>query len=207
MENEKSLKVVIEALDELFNRFNKEVFGGELQKPILTVNPDQTKGAYGWCTTWKAWRDSTMDEKESGYYEINICAEHLARPFSDVCGTLLHEMVHLLNLQIGVKDCSRNGTYHNTKFRDEALKRGLTVEQTEKYGWSKTKLTEDMEKIVNDFRNKDFEIYRSKVGKPVAKKKSSSKKYFCEVCGASVRATKEVRIMCMICDEEMECDE
>lgn len=41
-------------------------------------------------------------KKDDGFYEINICAEHLARPFEQVAETLLHEMVHLYNLQIGV---------------------------------------------------------------------------------------------------------
>ena len=49
-------------------------------------------------------------KKDDGFYEINICAEHLARPFEQVAETLLHEMVHLYNLQIGVQDTSRGGT-------------------------------------------------------------------------------------------------
>ena len=62
----------------------------------------------------KADLDAMQNE---GFYEINICAEHLARPFEQVAETLLHEMVHLYNLQIGVQDTSRNGTYHNKKSR------------------------------------------------------------------------------------------
>ena len=57
-------------------------------------------------------------KKDDGFYEINICAEHLARPFEQVAETLLHEMVHLYNLQIGVQDTSRGGTYHNKKYKE-----------------------------------------------------------------------------------------
>ena len=94
--NEVSLKPVIDELETLFSKFNKAFLEGTLEKPVITVSPDHTRGAYGWCTAWKAWQDGT---KEGGYYEINLCAEYLNRPFEETCGTLLHEMVHLQNLQ------------------------------------------------------------------------------------------------------------
>lgn len=115
--NEVSLKPVIDELETLFSKFNKAFFEGKLEKPVITVSPDHTRGAYGWCTGWKAWQDGT---KEGGYYEINLCAEYLNRPFEETCGTLLHEMVHLQNLQDNVQDTSRSGSYHNRKFKETA---------------------------------------------------------------------------------------
>lgn len=53
--NEQSLKPIIDKLEKLFSKFNEKFYNGELQKPIITVSPDTTKGAYGWCTAWKAW--------------------------------------------------------------------------------------------------------------------------------------------------------
>ena len=75
--NEVSLKPVIDELEILFSKFNKAFFEGKLEKPVITVSPDHTRGAYGWCTGWKAWQDGT---KEGGYYEINLCAEYLNPP-------------------------------------------------------------------------------------------------------------------------------
>lgn len=130
--NEVSLKPVIDELETLFSKFNKAFFEGKLEKPVITVSPDHTRGAYGWCTGWKAWQDGA---KEGGYYEINLCAEYLNRPFEETCGTLLHEMVHLQNLQDNVQDTSRSGSYHNRKFKETAEAHGLTVEKGEKYEW------------------------------------------------------------------------
>lgn len=48
--NEVSLKPVIEELESLFSKFNARFFAGELEKPVITVSPDHTRGAYGWCT-------------------------------------------------------------------------------------------------------------------------------------------------------------
>ena len=88
--SETSLKPVIDKLENLFSKFNEKFYGGELQKAIITVSPDTTKGAYGWCTAWKAWSnqepkkisDMKPEEieaaKSEGFYEINICAEYLA---------------------------------------------------------------------------------------------------------------------------------
>ena len=52
--NEVSLKPVIDELETLFSKFNKAFFEGTLEKPVITVSPDHTRGAYGWCTGWKA---------------------------------------------------------------------------------------------------------------------------------------------------------
>lgn len=38
---------------------------------------------------------------------------------------------------------------------------------------------------------------------PGGKSESSTRKYVCPCCGMSVRATREVRVMCMDCDEQM----
>ena len=41
---EQSLKPIIDKLENLFSKFNEKFYGGELQKPIITVSPDTTKG-------------------------------------------------------------------------------------------------------------------------------------------------------------------
>ena len=155
--NEVSLKPVIDELETLFSKFNKAFFEGKLEKPVITVSPDHTRGAYGWCTAWKAWQDGT---KEGGYYEINLCAEYLNRPFEETCGTLLHEMVHLQNLQDNVQDTSRSGSYHNRKFKETAEAHGLTVEKGEKYGWHKTTLNPQAEAFVKSLGKSGFCLVR-----------------------------------------------
>lgn len=206
----KSLKDTIQQLEDLFGVFNQKYFENQLSKPVITVSPDTTKGAYGWCTSWKAWKETGHEDE--GYYEINICAEHLSRAYEDVAETMLHEMIHLFNLEQGVKDTSRAGTYHNKKFKETAEDHGLTVEKTEKYGWCKTALTDEAKEIVKSFMKKigktSFDLYREKVGngKKKGSKKSNSIKYVCPCCGIIVRATKVVHIKCFDCDEVMEAE-
>lgn len=222
--SETSLKPVIEKLENLFSKFNEKFYNGELQTPIITVSPDTTKGAYGWCTAWKAWSNKQPEQKKTadlaamskedlenlkkdeGFYEINICAEHLARPFEQVAETLLHEMVHLYNLQIGVQDTSRGGTYHNKKYKEAAEQHGLTVDKDAKYGWTVTTLNDEAKAFVSSFQDKKFELHRKSFPKipGAAKTKQSTRKYVCPMCGTIIRATKEVHVVCGDCEVEFE---
>lgn len=202
--NKQSLKPIIEKLESLFSKFNDKFYNGELQQPIITVSPDTSKGAYGWCTAYKAWHiereESDSDKKNDGYYEINICAEYLSRPFENVAETLLHEMVHLYNLQIGVQDTSRSGTYHNKKYKESAEAHGLTVEKT-KSGWSKTSLNYDAKELVCSLQDKKFNLFRQSSFKNAsAKTKQSTRKYICPSCSCIIRATKKVNVRCEDCD-------
>ena len=203
-----TLTNAIENLEELFLVLNERYFNCELVKPVITISPNTEKvNCYGRCTTYKAWKEKDGGD---GYFEINIVAEHLARPFHDVAGTMLHEMVHLYNIQNGVKDTSRAGTYHNKKFKDSAESHGLNVAKDEKYGWCITTLNDEArEEVTNfmDFINEEsFSIYREEAPKPEKKagSKSSSRKYVCPCCGMIIRATKEVKVICAECDVLLE---
>ena len=201
--NEVSLKPVIEELENLFSKFNARFFADKLEKPVITVSPDHTRGAYGWCTGWKAWKAG----EDEGHYEINLCAEYLNRPFEETCGTLIHEMVHLQNLQDGVQDTSRSGTYHNKKFKETAEAHGLTVEKGEKYGWHKTALSPEALEFVQSLGKQGFTLVRPRpIGLKGSSKGggSSSRKYVCPCCGAIIRATKEVHVICADCDCEFQ---
>lgn len=219
--NEQSLKPIIEKLENLFQKFNEKYYAGKLEKPIITVSPDTTIGAYGWCTGWKAWTNkeqklvtdiSTMTKeelealkKDDGFYEINICAEYLSRPFEQIAETLLHEMVHLFNLQNKIQDTSRNGTYHNKKFKAAAEAHGLKVEQDSKYGWNRTELNDEARNYIEAMQDKKFQLYRKFIPKLKASKtKQSSRKYVCPCCGLIIRATKEVDVICAECNEHFE---
>lgn len=42
--NEVSLKPVIEELENLFSKFNARFFADQLEKPVITISPDHTRG-------------------------------------------------------------------------------------------------------------------------------------------------------------------
>ena len=206
-----SLSPIIEKLESLFSKFNERFFRNELQKPVIAVSPNRRRGAYlGWCTLWKAWRtgyDQPNDEpkvKTGGYYEINMCAEYLARPLEETCSTLLHEMVHLHNLQLGIQDVSRSGLYHNKRFKTAAESHGLIVRKSERYGFCRTTLNDDAADFVASLNEDTFNLYRDVFSKTSVPKSSSAKRYVCPGgCGLIIRATRDVRVLCIECGAEL----
>jgi hypothetical protein len=70
--------------------------------------------------------------------ELFLGGEGLARASRAVLGTLLHEATHGVAATRGIKDTSRQGRYHNTRFRNLATELGITVERDPAIGWSVT---------------------------------------------------------------------
>ena len=75
------------------------------------------------------------------YAEIMISGEGLRRTPQEVLGTLLHEAAHALAHERGIKDTSRQGSYHNRHFKNCAGQLGLTVEHDDRFGWSAAAIT------------------------------------------------------------------
>jgi hypothetical protein len=70
--------------------------------------------------------------------ELFVGGEGLARGPHAVLGTLLHEATHGVAATRNIKDTSRQGRYHNTRFRDLATELGIRVERDPRIGWSIT---------------------------------------------------------------------
>ena len=181
----------------MFSRINEHFFNGELEKVIITFEAGYKKGAYGWIHTVKDWKQGQTER-----YNINISADYLDRPREKVISTLMHEMCHLYALQNNIQDTSRSGIYHNKKFKQIAEEHGLKVEEADKIGWSVTSLKPETIEWLNENCNfAEITIFKKRplVADKVAKPKQSSRKYICPCCGATVRATKEISLICGNC--------
>lgn len=196
-------KVVIAELHRAFKMFNENLFEGKLPEPaILIQSRGNKKLTLGWCSVQKIWKNEKTEEEK---YEINLVAEGLNRGIYPVMTTLLHEMVHLYNLVNGIKDVSRGNTYHNMKFKNTAEAHGLIIEHADKIGWSVSKLQGTTMNLIDsyEFDEAVFSLGRrdldSEGDEKPKKKKSSSRKYYCPECGISIRASKDVNILCGDC--------
>ena len=127
-------------------------------------------------------------------------------------------MVHIYCLMNNIQDTSRGTTYHNKRFKEQAEKVGLIIEYDKKIGWSITSPSKSLRDYIIDQGWSDILMNRGITRKDLTgarptspddadeespKKPSSTRKYICQCCGMSVRATKDVRIKCMDCDEQM----
>ena len=199
-------------LNRIFDLLNEQYFENELSRPTITIQ--STPKAYGHFSL----RDDTWISKNGATHEINIGAGTLARPIENVVATLLHEMIHYHNYVNGIQDTSRGYTYHNKRFRDSAEARGLHVEHHATYGWSITSPSDDLLDFclfngLTDILLNRNEQYGVRVpvggganngGVPIrTTKPSSTRRYVCPCCGMIVRATRNVNIGCLDCDEQM----
>ena len=200
-------------LNKVFDLLNAEFFESELSRPTITIQ--STPKAYGHFSL----REDTWVSTLGGTHEINIGAGTLSRPIEEVAATLLHEMVHYWNYIHGIQDCSRGNTYHNRKFKAAAEAHGLIVDHHEKYGWTITKPSDELLEVILKYELTDILINRNEFGgfritgtgthsgsssfggeKP---RKSSTRKYVCPCCGMSIRATRNVNVACLDCDEQL----
>lgn len=190
-------------LGKLYDFANEKLFNGELKKPVITVQRDERNKTNGWWSVGKVWKENAEDE---GEHELNMTAQQLNRPIGQIAATLIHEMCHQFASVNNMQDCSRSGTYHNKLFKKIAETHGLKVECVPQIGWSHTELTEETEAMINEFvaENPATVIYRLPVVKGQTVKTSSTRKYICPICGQSVRATKQVNIICADCDAPMQ---
>lgn len=199
-------------LEKIFRALNAKYFDNELEEPIITVQ--STPRAYGHVTVGKTWRRG-----EEYRHELNIGAGTLDRPIENVVATMLHECVHLFNMQHGIQDCSRSSReYHNKKFKAAAEARDLAISYDPRIGWSITEPTEALLDFIIEQGWQDIRINRMEwsgarpgkggtgaaPGTGTKNPNSHSIKYQCPCCGTSVRATKVVRIMCADCGRMME---
>lgn len=198
------ISTVLSKAERMFEAFNEHFYSGELATPAITVHPDGGRGAYGWASVQEIW-----SAEDGQYRELNICAEYLNRPLTEVARTILHEMAHLYNIQNGIMDTSNNGYYHNKRFKTTAEDHGLIIGKGTKYGWTITTLAPDAEAwLLDTFGEQGLNVSRMaeiagvKTGRSTSKNRSI--KYVCPCCGTSVRATREVNIKCGDCEEEME---
>ena len=198
-------------LDKIFNLLNERYFENALSRPVITIQ--STPKAYGHVSVCDRW---ISDER--GRKELNIGAGTLNRPIEEVVATMLHEMVHIYNMDKGIQDTSRGYTYHNKKFKEEAEKRALRIEHHQTYGWTITFPTDELVQFCIDNDLVEIKVVRLDsvimppsppkggnsgpvpVGTPTTPTKTSStRKYACPCCGTSVRATRDVDLICGKC--------
>ncbi len=214
-----NISEIVAKTEAMFDLFNAHFYHNEMTRPAITVSPDGGRGAYGWCSIYEIWQGDG-----EAHREINITAEYINRPIGEVAATMLHEMAHLYNLTHGIKDVSNNGYYHNKKFKDTAEAHGLHIEHHATYGWTVTTLSEDTaEWLAQQPGMEDFHASRKtalqikttsddegdkgtsttiKGGRSTSKNRSI--KYVCPKCGAIIRATKQVNVVCGDCDVPFE---
>jgi hypothetical protein len=144
--------------------------------------------------------------------ELFIGGEGLQRGGAGVLGTQLHEAAHGLANTRGVKDTSRQGRYHNKRFRALAEELGLEVDHHPRLGWSLTTLAEQtasvyLEAIVQ--LDRTLTIHRERE-QPRAGVRSGGRQLTCICsCRRRIRIAPGVlaggAVLCGVCGQPFTC--
>ncbi|OLM28257.1 hypothetical protein Ae717Ps2_6596 [Pseudonocardia sp. Ae717_Ps2] len=161
-----------------------------------------------------AMRWSTTDASADGadveqLAEVFVGGEGLARGPVDVLGTLLHEAAHALAHARGIQDTSRQGRWHNARFKAIAAEVGIAVEKDPKLGWSPTTVPDATQaaygEVIEQLRGALRMRRASESGGPAKPKKPGPPPCVCG-CGRRIRVAASVRelgpIVCGVCDQE-----
>lgn len=115
-----------------FEFFNNKFTDGYLKTPIISISSNNGIDMHGWFGP-NIWKHGNVMLNE-----INLSAEGLNRTPKQFFGTLLHEMAHLRNYQLGIEDIDCDTQYHNTDFKISAQSMGLKVRWHKQFGYSTT---------------------------------------------------------------------
>lgn len=209
-------------LQRMFRDVNKYLFNGQLPSNVV-ITVQSTTGAYGHFVVGTIWHNDSEN-----LFEINLGAEGLRRGVVPTVATLIHECVHLYCFSHDIKDVSRGGRYHNKSFKQIAEDHLLKIEYDNSIGYSITFPTDKLIEFCEKRKYPNISLYRGNfvitppsgstgtdngdddslkgvTGKiKKVKKPSSTRKYVCPCCGLSVRATREVKVLCIECDKPLE---
>ena len=94
---------------------------------------------------------------------------------------------------------SNRGMYLNYRYARLINYLGGTVKKHEKYGYRINELPKNLQEYLNTINFNNFNIYIPEENKV---SKSSTRKYICPCCGNSFRATKDLNVLCMDCNEQ-----
>lgn len=196
-----SIAPVVKALEDAFDKANAYFYEGKLVRPVITFTADEKKKSYGHFVMGEIWH-----EGEENRAELNIACNTI-EDHAQVIGTLLHEMVHAYCWQNGLKDTSNRGVYHNAVFQREANAHGLDLQEKGKYGWTGHVLSESGKAFLASIDGDLGALKRDTLGKTkVAKKRAQNFRYTCPECGAIVRSTRLLNVMCGDCMIQMDID-
>lgn len=191
-----SLRPALAEIERMIEYFRQDMAFHDIRITPVIQTQGQRK-CYGHFTTDQIWEAS--DGKRS--HEIQISAEHLARPAMDIAATVRHELIHAKNWECGLKDCSNNGTYHNGKWKLSAEIYGLICgEKTASAGYGVTTFDAVYAaQVLGELHPEDaaFTLARQVLAKRKAKQRTAMIKW---TCGCTIiRAAVDVRATCDSC--------
>ena len=154
---------------------------------------------------WSPERWEDHEDRETKHHEIILSAETLQNGAA-AFEVLIHEAAHGIANAREIADTSRDGRYHNRRYKALAEEVGLTCEKLGTYGYTDTRLTDALrETYAPQIAAIDEALRAHRLVRKGQKKPSGTIALTCS-CGRKVRVSRgEVAkgaIYCGLCESE-----
>lgn len=201
---------MVDALNDAFNHFNRELFQSSLPLPMFAYQRKKNcRGHFSPGT----WHDAEDEARKAD--EISLNPDYLkTRDHRDVLSTLVHEMVHQRQFHQGTP--SRNG-YHNAEWGTMMKEIGLYPSNTGEPGGKETgqqmthyeveggAFSEAVDLLL--LRGWKFPWVSENTEKPTKPRKPPSKvKFTCPCCNANAWGKPDLNVACGDCEVPMLAD-
>lgn len=178
---------------------------------VLTVGSGSTGGS---DLTLGHFAPNRWVRGEYELHELFVGGEGLQRGTVDVLGTLLHEAAHGIAAARGIKDTSRQGRWHNERYRALGEELGLAIAHHPEIGWSITTVPDQTrERYRDELDNLVFALVAYRRREPARRggRKSSNNGLTAECdCGRKIRVSRTVfeagPIECGVCGSAFTAD-
>lgn len=161
-------------LQRAYDYFNRRFLAGMLPKIVCITIDTRSKGIFGYTYFSKVWL--TGDSGNS--FHIAVTDKAIELGTVNVLATLLHEMAHVYNSNLGIDDTHPSG-YHTQDFRDVVRLAGLDTEKRHvTKGYFLTQLTSRGLRAIEELRPVEH-VYgvRFKTITPVSKNLKSTQEH------------------------------
>ncbi|MEU1207378.1 hypothetical protein [Nocardia sp. NPDC005825] len=183
----------------------------DVPEVVLTVG----SGSIGSDLTLGHFAPNRWVRGEYELHELFIGGEGLRRGGAGVLGTLLHEAAHGVAVTRGIKDTSRQGRWHNERFRALGEELGLTLEHHDKIGWSLTTVPDKTRELYRaELEELAFALVayrRHEPGRRGGRKSNNNGLSAVCDCGRKIRVSRSVyeagSISCGLCGSIFEAEE
>lgn len=182
----------VHALEAVYRAFDEYIFRGKLKPCEIRIS--------------HAAHPSNYPDVRYADGILTIPDEYVNCPIAKTAVGILHGMVHRYCESLGVKDTSRNGTYHNNVFQTFGSNVGLVFQTSvsDQNGAvpmdvSATVLDVLFRKHIKAITGVQVKEKASPASGDAVKHKHSTRRYTCPNCGVSVKATRPVKVLCGEC--------
>ena len=188
-----------EALMETYKTLNRELFQNVLPENI-TIVQNHNKPRED-ATSYSSVKEKWTHETGARSYELNIYSDFLHRDAAEVAESVLHEMIHIKNLMLGIKDTTRRGTYHNVTFKNAMAAVGYVMDDEPcKDGFTKGVPNDELRELLEECAP-HITMTRDKEEKPASKPRKRATRYVCPQCGSKCQSNDEsLNIICGDCN-------